>query len=403
MIPIGLFSRVVKSRTYTDAPPIRRFVNSGSRHANVLYGLVTGFCVFISVCPAGTGESVTIGEKELAEMLRALPDGKPHVEAEHYLKPQKGPEALGIVTGCYFGHACTLLGIREKYPDLGSDTVVAEQKFMNTYGAAIKQAALVLDNTGMKNQMLQLWSKEWKTNPRFKKMCNLSREDAVKYIATVRKRALGAEIPPKVKAALVGAHPLVYDKPAVWGLDQFSTQWSSKDHKKACGMDLRIRAPSHWTRKEGERPHMLQKWSHRQKNHMLIFIVGVEDAGKRFSEAEAKILFDNKPAAMELLKNMAAGGAKVRYREVITGYGNRPVLVADLSMDATRGGFRLVSRGEMYLLVDGRHFVSVLAMAVRMPEKDAPMKVEAPDFDRFRAGFRAILNRIDNFARYGGT
>ena len=353
-----------------------------------------GFTCLATVSNVQAGEPNQLTTAEIVKRIERIPASREHPDVSMYCKY---PEFSAVILAYYFSLEHMFLNICGRYPVLAGKVVSARSAITRTYGPSFRQAYDSLKKQGMANLVFGKMVDKYQKDPRvLARLKALTLAEASKYVGKVIEQSKGYALPGDAKAALVGAHPDVYDKPKLWGSSEFSTEWSSGSHAKAEGLNLLIRTPSHWSRKESKDPNTVQEWSRVHKGHLLTMGIIVRKIREGVTTSAFESQLNNKTRAIQIARSMKGTGVTVSYREHVKGYGNRPVVVMNQSMSTVKEGLSLEMQGEIYMFVDGRYFVCIGASAACVPDRNDPKRKRKADFSKFRPGFRVLLSKIKN-------
>jgi hypothetical protein len=159
--------------------------------------------------------------------------------------------------GFLLGQQNNLKRIEKDFPDLAGD--VKQAWF------AFQSCALGESLPGVEAELGVLLGENW---PAAKErmaaenvaMINgqkVSRAQAVGFLAEVRARAKG-QLPENIRTALLSAHPRYAKNSAAELSEGWKQTFRTKDHPKAKGLDFAISLPASWSKREGNRPNIIQ-------------------------------------------------------------------------------------------------------------------------------------------------
>ena len=183
------------------------------------------------------------------------------------------------MTGAYgyiLGQEKMVESIKEKYPNLVGNIALFEAQWSRRFPGA-KQALLkhlkcfgldegkvreLVDNNNSYKQMLDQYKIK-------------SEEEGISILQYYRTRLSSPEEYDRKVFSIL--NDVVYhDYPA----QEFyvdNRNYSSKGHEKARGLDIRISVPFSWKQEEGVRPHIVQKWTKKDEEHVLTMMITVVD------------------------------------------------------------------------------------------------------------------------------
>lgn len=83
---------------------------------------------------------------------------------------------------------------------------------------------------------------------------------------------------------------------------------SIKGHPKSLGVDMQLKIPENWKVEEGDRPHVVKKFSYSTNSYMYnSFIITITENIMFVSRKEARDLFENEEDAKIILNNLSKG------------------------------------------------------------------------------------------------
>ena len=272
-----------------------------------------------------------------------------------------GRSDLIDLTGAYgyiLGQEKMIDSIKEKYPNLIADITLFEAQWNRRFPGA-KQALLKhlkcfgLDESKVKDLI--------ESNNSYKQILNQfkikSEGEGVSVLQYYRDRISNpAEYDRKIFSIL---NDVVYhDYPAQeFYVDK--RNYSSKGHVKAGGLDIRISVPFSWKQEEGIRPHIVQKWTKKDEEHvvtMLITVVDYPQIEKEFSERNLRS-YINDGTIWELLPYPTAD-VKEKNVTMTTMEGNPAIILDSLTKYNRAGRDLAVSSSALLFGVCGK-FVNV--------------------------------------------
>jgi hypothetical protein len=110
--------------------------------------------------------------------------------------------------------------------------------------------------------------------------------DALEFLEEVDARLGGRVDEPVLKAILwlrYGAQPSIE-------MRDWWQQFSSVGHPKAAGMDIRMRTPFSWRHDEGDRPHIVSKWTSQNGTGDMVITLLVRDLPGRLTYEDVRVV-----------------------------------------------------------------------------------------------------------------
>lgn len=166
-------------------------------------------------------------------------------------------KGLSQAYGYLYGQAHTLQTFVRRYPELSLQAEVAEREFSASFpGVQTLLRAELLKALG--EERIAKFESRIKREIQFTlDRQRLSRDGAVEFIGEVRRRAKGAIDSPVLEFLLA----VTFQKAPVREFSNgFRQRYETDGTGKSRGLIVRLQLPRSWLAKEGERPHIVQKW-----------------------------------------------------------------------------------------------------------------------------------------------
>jgi hypothetical protein len=166
-------------------------------------------------------------------------------------------KGLAQTYGFVLGQELSLERIKSEFPELKRSTTIASSKFDSSFpnikSKLISQLTIALGKEAFRNV-----DKELRTNTANAILeQTITKLDANAFLDEVNKRAEG-HIPPPIIDYILSV--IYLSNPAREYFDGYRQRFSSQHHNKSQGINLTLQLPKSWKAKEGERPHIVQKW-----------------------------------------------------------------------------------------------------------------------------------------------
>lgn len=258
------------------------------------------------------------------------------------------------------------LGFNAKFPDMKAK-LEAEMRaaLKDKYGAYRDEMLKQIPASLAKQQMTQ--------------------DVAERFLKIVEARAKGEEIDPEVLRYMLAVQ---YAKnPAGEFAGGFQQRYRTDGTGKSVGVRLSLRLPRSWQGKDGERPHILQKWVSAGGTETGMYMLYVKDSGEKVDPTRREL--EELVRTGEVNEFVEEGG-KVNAAGVVH-LERRNALWIDTSIRMERAGFLMYQRGTIhYVFTDGK--VVGLFCQVITDEKDAK-KADA-NFNEIKPLCNLILNSL---------
>lgn len=301
-------------------------------------------------------------------------------------------ERLGMLSTAYgfaIGQQASLDMIEKKYPELARDVKITRLEF--------DKSDLALGVKGVEEELSKGFGDKF---PAFKKSLTdqiistnqeqaLTPQLAVDFLREVQLRAKG-ELAESVKVTLLSANPHFVKDPSL----EFSSGWRqkyrTKDHPKAKGVDFSISFPASWSKREGERPNVIQVFQNTGRPEIVMGNLMVKASGwpAGYKPADAEV--------REVVRaSVPDDGRFVDFRPIVLEGAPGGILVWDQTLQ--RLEFTLTTRITAFMIYSGNHLIFI-QFAVSVP----PKSKETLDSlqQKYFPAFKAIANTFilnDNY------
>ncbi len=177
----------------------------------------------------------------------------------HALEHTRGEiKALSKAYGFFVGQEISLGIIEREFPGMSAQVALSRMMFDATFGDSLRGIEADLTKTLGANATQQIASEGRKRLLPILEKNKFSQADAQQFIETVKSRTKGENVEPDVLETLLAnkykANPVA----------EFSDGWRQRYKTdgggKSLGLQISMQLPKSWRAKEGERPHIVQKW-----------------------------------------------------------------------------------------------------------------------------------------------
>jgi hypothetical protein len=260
---------------------------------------------------------------------------------------------LANTFGFCYGQRLTLTQLRQMFPDLETQIMLAEMQ----WNSAFKEAEV-----GVEERLKAFGPDQWEIN-RAKMIAQFepilkqqngkaTHELAVNVLEVVQQRAKGVLDSPH-REMLLASHPRFVKSPQLEFSMGYTGTFSSKGHSKAKGVDLTVRYPLSWKQFEADRPNIVQKWTSDGGHGNDIFMVQIRKLPAVPTPQESAELFTGAFA-----NQMFEGGGKVL--SYTTGRLEKlPLGIVHFTQTTKRLDVSVDTRGVFYYLIHGDAFISL--------------------------------------------
>lgn len=204
-------------------------------------------------------------------------------------------KGVSTAYGFVLGQEHALLQIEKEYPDLAVNVILARAQFGAVFpGARIKLELRLKEYWGekafqglsdtMQAKVVEMGSRQ-----------KITRASAIDFLGQVQARSKGAIESPVLEYLLAVEYQNNSLREFVEGFRQrFQTDGGGKSQ----GLKINLQLPKSWTGKDGERPHIVQKWVSLNSDYTELIQLIVMDAE------------DYNPTKQEMLQFVADGETK---------------------------------------------------------------------------------------------
>ena len=189
---------------------------------------------------------------------------------------------IGQAYGFYLGQDLSLDKISELYPLLSSDVMKVRYEFSSNYKSSIKNFDVIMDNYSA-TQWSEIKKNTLETLKQMMHNNHFTEAEARQFINVVRQRAKG-NIESPVLETLLLFKPEYQQHPEREFKDGFRNKYESNGLGKSQGIRFSIEFPKTWDSKDGDRPHIVQKFVSGRGKGLNMFIIGIYDLSLQPSE-----------------------------------------------------------------------------------------------------------------------
>ena len=271
---------------------------------------------------------------------------------------------LSLAYGFVVGQQASLELVENRFPDLGIETRKTWLAFNSTaLGESVK---------GVEAELAKELGEKW---PEYKKTTadqlseligkqELTRQQATDFLAEVKQRAKG-NIPESIRSTLLSAHPGYAKNPGLEIADGWKQTFRTKDHLKAKGVDFSISFPTSWTKREGNRPNIIQVFQSGAGHGPITCSLMVKNiplpVRHKPTEKELKEFFQPD----ELKNSVPDGGTFIEAKSIILEGSPAGMLVSDHTVQ--RLDISLSMRMTQFITIQGSSLISIQFAVARTP------------------------------------
>jgi hypothetical protein len=283
---------------------------------------------------------------------------------------QSSIKGISQAYGFVLGQEASLTRIERTYPDAAMQVEVARATFNAAFPDIKKKLEAELTTALTEPNFKQLRDEmSAKIRPLLTKQ-QITPQLAQQFLEQVRARAKGDEMEPDVLRYLLAVRYTA--NPVSEFLDGFRQRYKTDGTGKSQGLRFHLQLPRSWLIKEGERPHIVQKWVSEGGTGLSNIILMVQDTGgETLSRAEA----DQFVRSGEIRTSVPDGAKFIDggafSQERSAGYW------IDMAMPQERAGMKMYSRGRMYVLFFRGKGISLMCMAASAETEEVKVTAAA--------------------------
>ena len=292
-------------------------------------------------------------------------------------------KGISTAYGFVLGQEDSLARIEKEFPDLIGNVVVARAQFGGVFpNIQVKLEARLKDALGDKGFEVLAVSMQAKVREMLARQI-LTRATAIDFLDQVKSRSKGAIERPVLEYLLAVKYQ---NNPLREFGDGFRQRFQTNGSGKSQGLKINLQLPKSWVGKDGERPHIVQKWTSLDSDYFEIIQLIVMDA-KGYS-----------PTKQEMLQFVADGESKTAIPDGATyvASGNFSLekqtgFWVEMSMPVERAGFTMYQESLMYQMFFRGKGIAILCSTG--DQVDERLKV-GQSFKRMKPLCQQVLNSL---------
>lgn len=296
---------------------------------------------------------------------------------------QKLIKGVAQAYGFILGQEYTLSMIAKQYKDLATAVKLSNAKFESAFPEIKKKLEMQLKLALGEKKFQEMANALINNLQNTLKQNKLTRETSQNFLKKVEDRAKGKIETPVLEYLLIVKYA---SNPVGEFLDGFRQRYSTDGSGKSQGIKLSLQLPRSWARKEGERPHIVQKWVSENGTGLVMIMLDIRNAeGYNPSKTEIELAV----RSGEVRKAIPEGGSYIDSGvfslEMRTGYW------LHVKMLQERVGITLYQESLIYQLFFHGKAIGFLCFAGG-PEKDK--KIVSETLKNTRPLFQQVLNSL---------
>jgi hypothetical protein len=159
----------------------------------------------------------------------------------------------------YLGQQTTINEIMEKHPTYKLQAKAAQDLWNLKFRTSIENIISELKNS--LSDKFEEFENELLLNMSLIDYSDVTNEDIEYTIETIKQRANG-DIPSPFLETLLSFNPTYQKSPEIEMVDGYINEFYTKESEKSGGVNVKIKYPKSWKAENGDRPHVVQKFTH---------------------------------------------------------------------------------------------------------------------------------------------
>ena len=291
--------------------------------------------------------------------------------------------ALSRTYGFLLGQQWSLELVEDKFPDLSARVLLATLEFDTSFSSVLSRVSdLLLQVLGQdgfdenKRELRELLGGTIQSDL-------VTREVADAFLIEVNNRAEGYIESPILETILSVTYGLDPGREFLAGHRQ---RFSSKGHTKARGLEIELQLPRSWLAEEGERPHIVQKWTSQNGTGLDMLMLQISDDLEVFMTESVW----NEYVALGEFEDMVPDGLQ-KLDSGRFSLEQRTGIWLDLNGRIERAGVEMFTHQRFFMFLARDKFVSVVCGTFRPTDSAAEV---AEIFENMEPLCQAVLNSV---------
>ena len=214
-------------------------------------------------------------------------------------KIERVSQALGYLVG----QECSLNYIKNEFPQLENNVLIAEMAFKSTFGKSKSRMEDYFSNYLGEEKLKDFNDNLIKEMQKRIENQTLTEDIALNFIKDIEDRAKGNVSSPILETLLSFQY---IDTPQREFLAGFTSKFMTKGHSKSKNTDWQISVPKSWRAREGDRPNIIQSFTDDFGDGLNNIMLMVKDMpvskGSKLSDKEKEEFFSEKEIKTTLPK-----------------------------------------------------------------------------------------------------
>lgn len=295
---------------------------------------------------------------------------------------------LSQAYGFVVGQEASLELVEKKFPDLAKEVRASWFAFNSSaLGESVKGVEAELSSQ-LKGKWPEVKKQLRSQTHEMTEGQQLTREQANAFIAEVKLRGKG-ELPDSIRSALLSAHSRYSANPGMELAEGWKQTFRTKGHPKAKGVDFSVSLPASWSKREGNRPNIIQFFQSGAGHGPIMCDLMVKDipspAGSKPTPEQLKEFFQPNE-----LKGMVPNNATfVAANSIVLEGAPAGMLVSDQTIQ--RLDISLTMRMTQFVTIRGSSMILIQFMVAKMPDSTESLDELQ---QKYLPTYRAIANTL---------
>lgn len=181
-----------------------------------------------------------------------------------------------------------------------------------------------------------------------------SNETSITFLSEVIRRSEGA-IPDEIRQTFLANYPNYLKTPELEIFDGWKAQFNSRGHEKSKDLDFSVSFPGSWSRREGNRPNMIQVFHSEAGHGEVVCTLSVHqfDGGELVTDQEAREFFQEGG-----MKDLFPEGARnLRSEAIVLDGSPADLTIGDMTLQ--RVDFKVDARTVNFSTIWGNHILFI--------------------------------------------
>jgi hypothetical protein len=292
-------------------------------------------------------------------------------------------KGISTAYGYVLGQEFALAQIENDFPDLAANVLLARAQFGAAFPGVRKKLELRLKEILSEKEFPGLLETMQTKTSELGSRQKVTRANAIDFLGQVKARSQGAIESPVLEYLLA----VQYQNNSLREFgDGYRQRYQTSDSGKSQGIKIKLQLPKSWTAKDGERPHIVQKWTSLNNDYSDLIQLIVVDAEGYSPTKQDTLQFIADGEAKSAIPDGATFVASGNFSlEKQTGYW------VEMTSSVERAGFTIYQESMMYQLFFRGKGIAILCST--SGRADEPVKV-GEAFQRMKPLCQQVVNSL---------